>query len=87
MILMKKTIILTSIVGLLALSFISSAYSQEIYDGIAEDQIIMCVNGNVIGQSGNICKVFNVDDQSMLDAQEELFKNPNSDTFNMDVRD
>ena len=87
MINLKKQIILTSIVGLIALSFISSANGQKIYDGIAEDQIIMCVNGHVIEQSGNICKVFNVDDQSMLDAQEELYKNPDSDTFNMDVRD
>ena len=87
MIIMKKQIILTSIVGLMALSFISSAYSQEIHDGIAEDQIIMCINGHIIEQSGNICKVFNVDDQSMLDAQEELYKNPDTDTFNMDVRD
>jgi len=84
---MKKTISMLGIVGLYALSFILSAHSQQIRDGISEDQVIICVNGHIIEQSGNICKVFNVDDQDLLTAQEQLFENPDSDTFQMDVRD
>ena len=82
---MKKLIY--GIVGILAFSFISSANGQEVRDGIYEDQVIICVNGHIIEQSGNICKVFNVDDQSLSQAQEDLYKNPDSDTFEMDVRD
>jgi hypothetical protein len=75
------------IVGILALSFIASANGQEIKDNIAEDQVIICVNGHVVELSGNICKVFNMDDQDLQQAQSDLYKYPNSDTFNMDVSD
>lgn len=68
--------------------------AQTIYDNVAEDEVIVCVNGNVIEMSGNICKVFTVDgdgyfkQEITLDqVQEDLYKNPNGDTFQMDVRD
>lgn len=67
---------------------------QTIHDNVAEDEVIVCINGNVIDQSGNICKVFTVDgngyfqqDITLDMVQSDLYKNPNSDTFLMDVRD
>ncbi len=82
-------------IGLTATIFLSivavnQASSQTIHDNIAEDQVIVCINGSVIEQSGNICKVFMADldhERSITDIQEDLYKNPNSDTFNMDVSD
>ena len=85
-----KKLIMFGIVGILALSFISSANSQEIKDNIAEDQVIVCINGAVIEQSGNICTVVMADfdhPRTIQDIQQELYLNPDSDTFKMDVRD
>lgn len=77
---------------LIVLPQISNA--QTIHDNVAEDEVIVCINGNVIGQSGNICKVFTVDgngyfkqDITLDMVQSDLYKNPDSDTFLMDVRD
>lgn len=74
--------------AIISIGLIGSAYGQEIKDGIHEDQVIICVNGHVIDLSGNICKVFNVDDISLNDAQKDLYKNGyNNDVFDMEVID
>ena len=81
-----------SLIVLTTISISQTVNAQEIRDGIYEDQAIICINGAVIEQSGNICKVVQVEDprdiyQSLSEVQEELYKNPDSDTFEMDVRD
>lgn len=83
----KLEISVWTILALISIGLISSAYGQEIKDNLNEDQVIICVNGHIIDMSGDICKVFNVDDISLLNAQEELYKEPNNDTFNMVVID
>jgi hypothetical protein len=74
-------------IGILFSSLSNNALAQEVKDRINEDQAIICVNGHVVELSGNICKVFNVDDQTLNQAQEDLYNNPELDTFDMSVID
>ena len=86
---MIKTLSLIS-VALIATSFISIAQGQIVSDALSEDQVIVCVNGHIVEMSGNICKVFMSDidhDKPITELQEQIYKDPNSDTFEMDVRD
>ena len=84
----KKEIGLIGAAMAITLVFLlGSAFGQVVKDGIYEDQVIVCINGNVIQESGNICKVFNVDDLTVLEMQEQIYNNPDSDTFDMEVLD
>lgn len=74
------------LLSLIALVAIPTANAQTIRDGINEDQVIICVNGHVVNLSGNICKVFGADG-SVSDYQQELYKYPHMDTFDMEVLD
>jgi hypothetical protein len=75
-------------VGLLSLVGYT-AYGQEIKDNIYEDQVIICVSGHVVEKSGNICKVYNVDDIGLNESvTTELYNNfENIDSFDMSVVD
>ena len=86
----KIGIISWTILALISIGLISSAYGQEIKDSINEDEVLVCINGNVVELSGNICKVFYADfehDRLISDIQQELYDKPNNDTFNMSVDD
>lgn len=77
---------------LLALFNANSVNGQEIRDGLDEDQVIVCVNGNVVELelNGDLCKVFMADfdhPRTIQDIQQELYLNPNDDTFEMWVID
>lgn len=82
------------VVMIVTLSLLDNVNAQVIYDNVAEDEVIVCINGNIIEMSGNICKVFIVDgngyfkqDITLDEVQKDLYQNPESDTFLMDVRD
>ena len=57
----------------------------QIVNGISEDQVVVCINGNVIDKdAGLICREFMADydhDRKISDIQQELYDNPDTDTF------
>ena len=57
-----RTITLLTAISALTIIFSNSVNAQVVKDSINEDQIIICVNGHVVEQKGNICHVYNVDD-------------------------
>lgn len=86
----KLEITVWSLLAIISIGLISSAYGQEIEDNLNEDQIIVCINGHVVELSGDICKVYQADidnDRLVSDIQTEMYNNPNNDTFNMAVID
>ena len=90
MINLKKQIILTSIVGLLALSFIASANGQNsAHLGLYEDQALVCIKQTEVRPFNEICKV--VDILNLLDEKHEskLFAefNGNQDVFDIESLD
>lgn len=86
----KIGVVSWTILALISIGLISSAYGQEIEDNLNEDQVIVCINGHIVELFGDICKVFQADiyhDRLISDMQQELYDNPNTDTFNMAVVD
>ncbi len=74
-------------IGILFSSLNNSALAQEVKDGIYEDQAIICVNGHVVEQKGNICHVFNTDDLDWYQVISDGSLFDLKDSFDMSVVD
>ena len=48
--------------SMIVLTIFQIVNGQTVKDGIYEDQVIICVNGHVVEQSGNICHLYDTDD-------------------------
>lgn len=91
----KTMVIMASVMVLMLVTLLQFGHAQTTnYEAPLEDQVIVCVSGNVIETSGDLCKLYNVDgdgyfkqDITLDMVQKDLYQNPNSDTFIMDLRD
>lgn len=78
-------------IGMILFLVMDTVNGQKIeYQKPLEDQVIVCIAGNVIEITGDLCKLYQADNdhpRSIQSIQDDLYQNPFDDTFIMDVRD
>lgn len=81
---MNKLLILSAVLTGALLGLILAAAIVQAY-ALNEDQLIVCVNGHVVNQSGLICHEYNMDDLDYYQVIGDKSLFDLNDSFNMEV--